>query len=154
MARTNHLPVGELTGYQAPTPTSLGVSWKKKKNHLKEGAATLLLAPSKSSRCCLPETSDLHGLKRKNNGCATRIRYDTVLTYHQCIRCMMHVPLFASRTTSVRGVHCSRYLHPAISPGWGGPVPGMAFRPGMTHAIPTCCQFASMQDHLCPSCPL
>ena len=42
----------------------------------------------------------------------------------------------------VRGVHCM-YLHPTIPHGWGGPVPGMAFRAGMTHAIPTCCQFAS-----------
>ena len=52
---------------------------------------------------------------------------------------MMHAPLFALRTSSVRDVH-SIYLPPTITHGWGGPVPGMAFRPGMTHAIPTCCQ--------------
>ena len=39
---------------------------------------------------------------------------------------------------------CPLYLPPpTITHGWGGPVPGMAFRPGMTHAIPTCCQVAS-----------
>ena len=55
---------------------------------------------------------------------------------------MMHAPLFALRTSSVRDVHCI-YLPPTITHGWGGPVPGMAFRPKMTHAIPTCCQVAS-----------
>ena len=50
---------------------------------------------------------------------------------------MMHAPLFVLRTSSVRDVH-SIYLPPTITHGWGGPVQGMAFRPGMTHAIPTC----------------
>ena len=54
----------------------------------------------------------------------------------------MHAPLFAWRTSSVRDVHCI-YLPPPSHMAGVGPFRAWRSAPGMTHAIPTCCQVAS-----------
>ena len=90
-----------------------------------------------------PSAAALHVLRRKT---MVALPVSGIILFSPTIKCsierMMHAPLFALRTSSVRDVH-SIYLPPTITHGWGGPVQGMAFRPGMTHAIPTCCQVAS-----------